>query len=70
MITWDNADSTVLKPGQGTRFLYPVKDKLMSLKGVVMDVKYFIQNKGTAVSGRFVNTAIITLFVERDEVEA
>lgn len=68
--TWENANTRLIKPGMAVRFLYPVKKKLKQVYGCVVGAEYVAEWKGeTLTQGKYITTAVVTLFVQRQPEE-
>lgn len=66
---WENADVSLLKPGMGARFIYPVGETLKEVYGCVYSVQALTESKGgTSISGPYITTAAVMLFVQRNDV--
>lgn len=65
--TWENANTRLIHPGMPVRFLTLINEKIKEFYGTVIAADYHIEWKGqTPLTGEYITTAAITLFIQRN----
>lgn len=66
MVTWENANETLITPGMGVKYRYVANGNVREVKGILASAQTHAQPQGTAINAdRHRTSTVLTFFVDR-----